>query len=388
MKLRKHSARHSFVALVVVALVQLAAQAKADDRQELDVFKANEGGYRAYRIPSLIVTTKGTLLVFCEARKTSLSDDGDIDLVMRRSTDGGKTWGPMQLVLEEGGAAEIKIGNPCPVVDQSSGTILLGVNRSILGTAPKVFILTSTDDGQTWSQPKNITEQSTEPGWGLQALGPGVGIQLGHGSRQGRLVLPANHRPSLNKRDPSASHVIYSDDGGKSWQRGGTVGLHTNECQVVEVPAASGSGVLIDMRNHFARSGNKPDLAGKRIMSRSTDGGLTWSPVEFSAALIEPTCQASIIRYSWPQDATKSRLLFSNPASSKRENMTVRLSYDEGQTWPLSKVIYPGPAAYSCLAALADGTIGLIDERDGYGKLTFTSFSLAWLTDGKDDGKK
>jgi sialidase-1 len=360
--------------LVWIALV--AASAKADEHFESVPFIKGTDGYFAYRIPALIVSTKGTLLAFCEGRKTTLSDDGDNDLVLRRSLDGGRTWNPLQLVHEEGGNEVISIGNPCPVVDRMTGTIWLTMNR----TNGRVLITHSEDDGARWSPAEDITGQASQKDWGWYALGPGMGIQIERGSNRGRMVIPANHRATKDRSGPSSSHVIYSDDHGRSWHIGGTVALHTNECQVVETATRDGSELLINARNHWARSGNKPELNGKRVVSRSRDGGLTWSEPAFDGTLIEPTCQASLVRYSFPEKNELSVLLFSNPASkSKRERMTVRVSYDEGRTWPVSKLIDAGPSAYSCLSRLPNKRIGLLYERGGYRDIVFSSFTLDWL---------
>jgi sialidase-1 len=367
--------RNLGLGLLLTGLVVSAADAQ--DLMTSVPFTKGQEGYFAYRIPSLIVSTKGTLLLFCEGRKTSLSDDGDNDLLLRRSTDGGRTWGPIQLVHEEGGDAVITIGNPCPVIDRTTGTIWLTMNRK----NARVLVTQSTDDGATWSAVKDITQQASQDDWGWYALGPGVGIQIEHGPHRGRLVIPANHRLTRDRSGPSTSHVVYSDDHGQTWQLGGNVGLHSNECQVAEVLSSAKSELLINARNHWARSGMKLELAGKRIVSRSGDGGQTWSEPAFDDALIEPACQASLIRYAWPEQG-KSVLLFSNPAStSSRSRMTVRASYDEGKTWPSSKLIDAGPGAYSCLARLSDGRIGLVYERgSGYKDLAFVSFTLDWLS--------
>jgi sialidase-1 len=354
----------------------LAGCLAAADRFEQVVFTKGADGYFAFRIPALVVAADETLLAFCEGRKTSLSDDGDNDLVLRRSRDGGRTWLPLQLVHEEGGDAVITIGNPCPVVDRETGVVWLLMNRK----NGRVLITRSEDHGASWSPAKDITSQTSKPGWGWYALGPGVGIQIERGPHQGRLVIPANHRLTTDRSGPSSSHVIYSDDHGQSWQIGGDVGLHTNECQVVETLAADRSELLINARNHWARSGNHPELAGVRIVARSRDGGQSWQEPGFDTTLIEPACQASLVRYTWPGEGHKSVLLFSNPANTRsRAQMTMRASFDEGRSWPVSKEIYAGSSAYSCLAPLADGGIGLLYERDNYKELVFTRFSLQAL---------
>ena len=187
------------------------------------------------------------------------------------------------------------------------------------------------------------------------------------GEYKGRLVIPSDHRKTLDRSGPSSAHAFYSDDHGKTWELGEAVGDHSNECQVAE---RSDGTLLINARNHWLLSGGRSDLAFQRIIATSGDGGRSWSDPSFDEALIEPQCQASLIRY--PR---------ANPASkSGRERMTVRLSPDEGRTWPLSRVLYQGKAAYSCLTVLPDGRIGLLYERDGSAAITFTVFSLEWLT--------
>jgi sialidase-1 len=286
----------------------------------------------------------------------------------------------MQLVHEEGGDAIVTIGNPCPLVDPATGRIWLSMNRK----NGRVLLTHSDDDGATWSAVRDITAEASRPGWGWYAMGPGVGIAIERGPHRGRLIFPANHRETPDRSGPSASHIIYSDDHGKTWRLGGTVGLHTNECQVVETVAGDGSELLINMRNHWARSGGRPELAGRRLVSRSRDGGMTWTDPVRDEALIEPTCQASLIRYSWPSDSARSVLLFANPASpTKRERLTVRLSHDEGRTWPAAQLIDAGPSAYSCLTRLSDGRIGLIYERDNYKRLTLVTLSLDSLAAGR-----
>lgn len=358
--------------LAVLSLLMGVGVATAQSLEKVDVFVGGENGYFGFRIPSLITTKTGTVLAFCEGRKTSLSDDGDHDLVLRRSTDHGRTWQKLQLVHEEGGDAVVTIGNPTAVVDQSTGRVWLSMNRN----TSAVLITFSDDDGVSWAPIKDITAKVSRPNWGWYALGPGVGIQITRGPHRGRLLLPANHRETKDRSGPSTSHVIYSDDHGQTWNIGGDIGLHTNECQLVETVARDSSELLINMRNHWARSGNRPDLAGRRLVSRSRDGGASWSEPVRDEQLIDPTCQASLIRFAWPGDKEKSVLLFANPDHLlKRHRTTVRASFDEGKTWPMSRLI-DGWSGYTGLTRLADGRIGLIYERDRSQKITFVAIGL------------
>jgi len=235
-----------------------------------------------------------------------------------------------------------------------------------------VWVCHSTDDGATWTKPVEITKTTKAPNWTWYATGPGVGIQL----KSGRLVIPCDHGEAKTKK--YFSHVIYSDDHGQNWKLGGRPAEDkTNECQVVEL---NDGKLLLNMRNYSANR--------LRATSTSEDGGKTWSKVGYDALLYEPVCQASFLRYTWPTDEKKSRILFSNPASNtSRIMMTVRMSYDESQTWPIAKTLHQGPAAYSCLAVLPEKTVGCLYERGekhAYEKITFAVFNLEWLTNEKD----
>ena len=363
------------VSLAIVCFVD--ASVFADDRiTRTDVFISGTGGYHTYRIPAIIVTPRGTLLAFCEGRKTSRSDHGDLDLLLRRSTNNGQTWTPTQIVYEEGGEAEITIGNPCPVVDQETGRIWLPFCRN----NDDVLITFSDDDGETWARPTEITDSVKPSSWGWYATGPGVGIQLTQGQYAGRLVIPCDHSQQLDGSRVMFSHAFYSDDHGENWRLGGTVDRHTDECQVVEL---SDGALMMNMRNYWGRSGQQPDKDKMRVVALSRDGGESWGELRFDETLIEPICQGSLLRYSAQGEASSARLLFSNPASkTTRERLTVRLSPDEGATWPAALLLHEGPAAYSCLTVLPEGSIGCLYEggdKDAYEKIIFARFSLESL---------
>jgi sialidase-1 len=365
-----------FAAALSAFAGEAAGQPATQPVEQTDLFVGGKGGYHTYRIPALIVTAKGTVLAFCEGRKTSRNDYGDIDLMLRRSTDGGKTWSDQTVVYEEGGTATITIGNPCPVVDEATGAIWLPFCRN----NRDVFVSKSTDDGLTWSKPVDITKEVKPAGWDWYATGPGVGIQLRVGPHKGRLIIPCDHGENFDGKPFKSSHVVYSDDHGQSWRLGASLGPHTNECQIIERTDGS---LLLNMRNHFGRDG-MAEKGGKRALATSRDGGETWSDVRFDDALIEPVCQASLIRYRPADSPGRPIVLFSNPADRKsRVNVTVRLSEDDGQTWRASRSLHAGPSCYSSLAALPDGSIGCLYERGEKQfseKITFAQFSLEWLT--------
>lgn len=351
------------------------ARTSAEEPFRADVFISGTDGYHTFRIPSIIVSRNGTLLATCEGRKTGRGDHGNLDLVVKRSFDGGKTWGNMETIYEEGGDAKITIGNPCPVVDESTGTIWMPFCRD----NKEVLITKSVDDGESWSQPVNISEEVVKSKWTWVATGPGVGIQLKRSPHEGRLVIPCDHGIPMDGSRVMFSHVFYSDDHGKSWVLGGSLDRHTDECQVVEL--ADGT-LKMNARSYWGRQGGRPDRGNVRAISHSTDDGATWSELKFDRTLIEPICQASFLRY--PGSSTE--VLFSNPASREsRHRMTVRHSGDDSKTWPVSRLLHEGPAAYSCLTVLPDGSVACLFEngaQSAYERITFVRFSLAWLKEG------
>lgn len=360
--------------------------------REMDLFISGHDSVNIYRIPALLVSPQGTILAFCEARE---GDDCDpTDLVLKRSlfhdpplptrmlngyprTFGyGVNWEPMRVVLPGNGEA---IMNPCPVVDQRTGVIWLCCGEIRGGLQEhlqdpfrvRVLLTRSSDDGRSWAPPVDLT-----PAVGRFIPGPGIGIQL----RSGRLVIPG-YGPGEGNSDAS-SRVIYSDDGGQTWQVGAAVRGQTNEAQAIEW--ADGT-LMLNMRSHRGR--------GCRYVALSRDGGETWFREFDEETLPETPCQASILRVALPaSDGGGTGLLFSNPAPpgpvKARTDLAIRLSTDEGQTWPLSRRVTDGPAAYSCLASLHDGTIGLLYEtgrEHPYEKITFARFNGEWLTGAEQE---
>jgi len=365
--------------LTAAAALPAAEPAPEAGIEQVDVFVSGADGVNTYRIPSLIITSKGTLLAFCEARKVSISDASPTDMVLKHSSDGGRTWSAMQVLIR--GRGKEAITNPCPVLDATSNTVHL-----VCISAHKVehgrhrhLMITSRDDGKTWSEAIDLGKHIT-PYDDTFVPGPGVGIQLGGG----RLVIPGY----VGKYEPKTrtglySSVIYSDDHAQTWRAGKKVSDFSNESQVVELVDGS---LMLNMRSNRGQS--------CRAVAISSDGGQSWSAVVDQQALNECPCQASFIRYSDARRQDRNRLLFSNPDVAgarygvvKRTRMTVRLSYDEAKTWPVSRLIHAGPSSYSCLVVLPDHSIGLIYEGGQKHRrewIRFARFSLQWLTDGKD----
>lgn len=343
------------------------------------VFKEGDYGYKCFRIPAIILTNNGTLLAFAEARKRGCNDTGDIDLVLKRSSDGGKTWGELEVIWDD---ADNTCGNPAPVVDKKTGNIIL-LSTWNLGSdhepeiialkskdTRRVFVLKSVDDGKSWSAPREITKDIKKDNWTWYATGPVNGIQIQKGKYRGRLVIPCDYIEATSK--VFYSHTIYSDDGGEYWQLGeSTRQGQVNECTVAEL---SDGNLMLNMRNYS-------ETRFRRV-AISKDGGHTWSDIKSDTALVEPICQGSLLRYDYGKK--KSFLAFSNPANQKeRIGMTVRLSYDNGKTWKYSKVLHEGPSAYSNLVVLPNGNLACLYEagvKSPYAGITFQEIPLAEIT--------
>lgn len=337
-----------------------------------DVFVGGNEGYQTYRIPSTVVSKSGILLAFCEGR-AALGDQSENDIVLKRSFDNGKSWQPLQVIAQDGAAS---MNNPQAAVDPATGRIWLMYQRYPAGTTEKtavpgvkgenvcqVFVAWSDDEGYGWSEAEDITKDVKPKDATSIASGPGIGITLESGEHQGRIVMPMNQGPYGEWK----VYMAYTDDQGKKWKMGKPAPVKgsglPNEVQILE---KSDGTLLMNARNI---GGNK-----HRKWAISKDGGDSWSEVADDPFLIEPECQASIFKFS------SSYMLFSNPASIERREMgTLRLSEDQGTSWKYSKVIYPGSFAYSCLTKLSNDQIGVLFERDDYGKITFARLSLKWL---------
>ena len=362
--------------------------------EEITVFQQGEGGYQCFRIPAIVKAPNGHLLAFAEGRKKGCNDFGDIDLVMRISKDNGQTWGSLQVVADNG---DFLVGNPAPVFDLTDrafaeGRLFLLYNTSTVSENDirkgmgirEVWYKTSADHGQTWSEAVNITTQVNRPNkpainpayafpedWRWYANTPGHALQIRKGRYRGRLFVAANHTagPLQPKFQEGRAHGFYSDDHGRTWKLTPDIEYPgSNESTAAET---SHGNLLMNSRN---QSGDVKN----RLLSFSKNGGESWQPVRVATDLPDPVCQGSMIDFQ-PRRG-KRVLLFSNPNSqTSRENLTVRVSTDDGKSWSAGRVIYGGPAAYSDLVVQQDGNIGILYEKDKYAKIVYHSFSYDWL---------
>lgn len=364
--------------LISVCLLGCSAQYQNDaSKKETLVFQdlfnsSMDENVQCYRIPAIVTAPNGDVIASIDERVPGCGDlkwSKDINIIVRRSSDNGKTWSEIETVVDFpfGQSAS----DPSMIVDSVTNEIFLFYNFMDLNKEKDVYylhVVKSADNGKTWSKPTDITSQITKPEWhkDFKFITSGRGIQ----TKSGKLL---HTMVNLN----SGLHVFGSDDHGKTWYFIDSPIQPADESKIIELV----DGTL--MIN--ARVNGK----GLRYVHTSTDEGLTWK-TESAPQLIDPGCNASIIRYTAIEDGyKKNRLLFSNASSEKgRVNMTVKISYDEGKTWSEGKTIYAGPSAYSSLTILKNGDIGLFFEQDEYSKNPFVSFSLDWLTDGTDNYKK
>lgn len=345
-------------ALLCAALVSCRRDCNPFDYSRTqEIYKAGDAGVFSYRIPALVYTQKGTLLAFAEARIASRKDVGDIDLVLRRSEDGGQTWSDVITVMDRG---ENHVGNPCPVVLES-GRILLVSQGTDIGSNPKVrhiFIQHSDDDGLTWSEPRDVEHNLWNPEWTHGAVGPGHAIQLKHGEHKGRIVVPSYYKIKSPEGVSGASYMIWSDDEGATWHRSADFIENGNECTAAEL----GNGdIYVNCREVLDYEGEEK-IRCKRIFSWSRDGGETLEAGQFDENLTEPACEGSVLRYS-PRGRNADWLLYSGPDSfTGRYNLKVKLSRDLGASW---KTVYQEPrvlGGYSDMAVMKDGSVAIVYE--------------------------
>ena len=414
---------HRLLRAACVALLFFSAEGHAADKpgtaqlfETTLVFPATPGNKPNYRIPSIIQAPNGDMLIIAERRNDGIGDIGDHDIVMKRSRDKGKTWSAEQMIFDDGTSTstDLTVG-----IDRSNGKLWLFFLRD----KKQYDYFTSSDSGATWHGPVSVHGQVTKPEWDqlkgsdedadpssggrgamwakgwVQRYGCGPGnamIQLQSGAKAGRLIVPGRHREDIGGgKLRSFSHTFFSDDHGATWKLGGTIGLHTSECQLVEL--ANGD-VRVMSRNESAE--DAPDNL-RHLTAISHDGGGTWGDLRRAEELITPRCHGAVERFTLAPKDDKNRLLFSNPASPFRQkehpygryNLTIRLSYDEGETWTAGRTIWPHPASYSDIVVLDDMTIGFVYERADKGsthywdEIHFAHFNLEWLTDGRDSLK-
>jgi sialidase-1 len=353
------------------------------------VFKSGDAGYATFRIPAIIQSPNKHLLAFCEGRVNSSSDFGNIDIVMKRSEDNGKTWSPVQVVVDVAG---LQAGNPAPVVDQldpayPNGRVFLFYNtgNNHEGEVRKgrgqreVWYISSTDNGISWSAPVNITSQVHRLGapadWRSYANTPGHALQISKGSFAGRLYVAANHSEGepRGRFEDYRAHGFYSDDHGASFSLSQSVARPGgNESTAAEL---SNGRLLMNSRNQ------RGDIK-ERLISISSTGGATWDTSYFDTRLIDPVCQGSVLTIGWEKN--KAVLAFSNAASpNKRDSLTLRISVDEGASWKHSLLVDYNPAsakgdytAYSDLVLINKKELGVLYERNGYKEIIYQPISL------------
>lgn len=339
----------------------------------VDVYTAGADGYFAYRIPAIETAADGSLLAVAEARKYNLEDPGgpeqDIDLVLRRSTDQGRTWSPL-VVIEDPGELW-SAANPTTVVDRPSGRIGLfylrcrpgrGSHTARPGTDDsQVLVRWSDDHGVTWSAPDDLTAVSRDlrdPAWRITVIGPGGGVQ----TATGRLVVPAW------KFEPYRVFTLYSDDHGRSWARGELVPGDAGYDESQLATLADGR-LLVEMRQ---------SAGPHRWMAASADGGHSWSATWPGNRVSPVACALERLAADQAPDG-RERLLWTGPRGPDRQTLVLRVSYDGGKTFQNERVIADEPAAYSDLTVLPDGSIGCLWERGGYRTITFTHFDLSFV---------
>ncbi len=365
---------------------ELAALDSEPYGRAVDVFVAGKGNpYASIRIPD-IINANGTLVAMAEGRYQD-TDQGQNDLIVSISKDGGRTWSKPVVAAASKGAT---FNNPCLIYDRKNNQVVLFFQRYPEGVKERTKDIPTgwkdercirnfvcfTKNGKKWTKPRDITRFTKNDGVTITCSGPNPGVQLTRGEHKGRLVVPLNEGPFGNWTLAAA----YSDNGGKTWSIGkkSDAGRGINEVSIVETEEG---GLFVVSR---AWGGNV------RKVAYSADGGESWGPVNDHHELPSPNCQNGLTRYSYADDAalgSRGRILFSSPTNG-RTNGVIKMSYDDGKTWPVSKSVGNGNYAYSVLCPVKPGVAGVLFEVNGapIRHIRFAPFSISWLTDGKDDG--
>lgn len=352
--------------------------------KEMTLFKAGMEGYHSFRVPAIVSTRRGTLLAFSEGRKSSSEDYGHIDIVYKRSTSNGTSWSPLKVLFTKD---EGSCNNPTAVADLINGrvSIIMSYNDSKYAREGvskeheaidewgerRVFLNWSDDDGLTWNNEQDVTKELLPRNYTWDAIGPGAGIQLRYGAKAGRLIIPALGRN------------LFSDNHGISWQSQ-PIRSGTSEGTIIQLC----NGDLL--RNDRGESGAFR-ARRRRQVSVSTNYGNSWSSWKSNEELLDPLCQASLLRYN---DSYPQRLLFLNPATTlngivNRKKMSVRISYDDGLSWPVERQLDGNNGGYSSMAKTEDGQVASLQEsrtnnNTAY-SIKFRRFNLAWILDGKPE---
>ena len=381
----------AFTALLISLLMSVATFAQ-EDREVVVIHRPGDDNCHTFRIPGIAVSNEGTLLAVYDMRYRSRRDlQGHMDIGLSRSTDGGQTWEkprPIMDMGEHGSLPQDQNGcsDPNILVDKATGEILVaavwthgkpgthqwrgkGSEPGLkLSQSSQFMIVRSTDDGKTWSTPENWTARLKNPAWHLFAPAPGNGISL----RDGTLVMPTAGRDETGL---PFSTVMRSKDHGKTWTLSNAARSNTNECAVAEL---SDGSLMLNMRDNRNR-GDKSDTNG-RAVSVTSDRGKTWTVHSSDhGALPEPVCMASLISHKLKDGRTV--LFFSNPHDkSKRQNMTVQVSLDDGKKWPKKIQLDKTGGAYSSLVMVNDRTVGILYESSRadlvFQKITLDEFGL------------
>lgn len=380
--------------MAVACALALSAGAKENDADKspsdeaVVVFSPSMKGspYKSVRIPC-IVNAGGMLIAAAEGRYSN-QDQGENDIIVSVSMNGGRSWSKPTIAAKSDNGATFN--NPCLIYDAEKKQTLCIYQRYPKGqkerdistldlkdpNALRNFVIFS-KNGKSWSKPVEVTKTTRHEDCATSCSGPNPGVQLTRGEHKGRLVVAFNEAVRFGRWHITAA---YSDDHGETWKMASG---RTKDCGINEVSSVEteNGGVLVVSRDQ--------NCGGNKFVSRSDDGGDTWSEADTHAELPCPQCQNGLTRYSFSDDEKlggKGRILFSGPKGPgrKRENGIIKMSYDDGETWPVEKVVAPGGFGYSALCPIKAGYVGLLYE--GGGGIKFLKFSLKWLTDGEDSG--